>query len=133
MKVQIEDLTIDPSAYSVLLKETPYVAKADITALRVTLLQVGSTERVAGKSIPAKPYGGQRGDDWIFRIDGYYPNRTNIEWYQYDTNGEYQTFFALGGANTADEWKHYNERAGLRSEPSRYQCQRKYRRDMQDE
>jgi hypothetical protein len=115
LKVQIEDLTIDdPSAYSVLLKETPYVAKADITALRVTLLQVGSTERVAGKSIPAKPYGGQRGDDWIFRIDGYYPNCTNIEWYQYNTNGEYQTFFALGGANTVDEWKHYNERTGLR-------------------
>ena len=110
LKVQIEDLTIDPSAYSVLLKETPYVAKADITALRVTLLQAGSSERVANKTVPAKPYGGQRGDDWVFRIDGYLPGRGDLEWYQYDTSAEYQTFFAMGAKNSTDEWKHYSKR-----------------------
>jgi hypothetical protein len=112
LKVQVEDVVIDPSAYSVLLKETPYVSKATISALQVTLLQVGSTEWSNGKSIPAKPYAGQRGDDWVFYIKGFHPD-TNLEWYQYDTTAEYNTFFALNGANTLDEWRRYTVRTNL--------------------
>lgn len=115
LEVRVGDDRLDPSAYSVLLKETEYVNSAWATAMKVTLLRVGSTTRQGGLLVPVEGANGEAaGDDWLFRVDIYNPKRPEIEWWDYDLNGAYQTFFALSAKHSSQEWKHYTQRATLR-------------------
>lgn len=115
LETRLGDDKLDPASYRVLLKETEYVDDSWITAMRVTLLRVGTTKYVNGKNVPAAKTGGQPGDDWVFRVDIYNPKRSKIEWYDLDTAGEYQTFFALDASNSQDEWRHYSQHLTLRN------------------
>ena len=115
LEVRLGDDRLDPASYNVLLKETEFVDSSWITAMRVTLLRVGTSTFTGGKNVPASKPGGQAGDDWLFRIDCYNPKHANVEWYEFDTNGAYETFFALDAKNTQDEWRRYTQRLANRT------------------
>lgn len=95
---------IDQSAYKVYLKENKFFNSSWIDALRVQLVQRGSTIRVNGSLVPKDIPGGNPGDDWIFRVDGFNPARSLIQWYTYNPAGEKQTFIALNGKHTLHAW-----------------------------
>lgn len=107
-------LVIDESGYKVYLKETELQTAAWLTGLRVSLLQPGSTQLVNGKYVPAKTPTGQRGDDWLYRVDLTNPKHPELQWYEY-ANSEYETFYALSGKSSQDEWKRFTARTTLRT------------------
>lgn len=114
LEARLGDDILNSASYQVLLKETEFVNSSWITAMRVTLLRVGTSERSNGKRVPAGKPSGQPGDDWVFRVDIYNPKRSAVEWYELDTTAEYQTFFALEAKNSQDEWRHYTVKKTLR-------------------
>lgn len=114
LKVKLEGATVDPSGYNVYLKETELQTAAWLTGLRISLLQRGSTQVVNGKYVPAKTSTGQRGDDWIYRVDLTNPKHPELQWYEFDST-QFETFYALGGKTSQDEWKHYTGKVQLRS------------------
>lgn len=113
-KVKLDGVEIDDSGYKVYLKETELQTASWLTGLRVSLLQRGSTQLVNGKSVPAKTLTGQRGDDWLFRVDLTNPNHPALQWYEYDA-GQYETFYALDSKSSQDEWRKHTGRTGLRT------------------
>lgn len=114
LRVKLEDAAIDVSGYNVYLKETELQTAAWLTGLRVSLLQRGSTQLVNGKYVPAKAPGGQRGDDWVYRVDLTNPKHPELQWYEYSSTA-YETFYALGSKSSHDEWRRYTGRTGLRT------------------
>lgn len=82
-------------------KVSPYSANSWLHALRIQLVQVGSTVLEDGIYKPAG-----NGDDWTFRIETYFDRFPKITYYKLDPNGSYQTFFALEKRRTSHEWVH---------------------------
>lgn len=113
LKVRTNETVVDESGYNVYLKETELQTASWITGLRISLLRRGSTEKVNGRFVPAKSGAGQRGDDWVYRVDLTNAKHPKLEWYEYDA-GQYETFFALGSKNSQDEWRRYTGRTSLR-------------------
>ena len=97
------------SSFNTYLKENKYYNSSWLDALRVQLVQRGSTERKLGYDVPKIGPGGSPGEDWIFRVDNFNPSRPNISWYQYNETGGYQDFVALDGKRCLYNWKHYGE------------------------
>lgn len=114
LTVKLEGKIVDASGYKVFLKETELQSAAWLTGLRISLLQRGSTQLVNGKYVPAKTSTGQRGDDWVYRVDLTNPKHPALEWYEYSI-AEFETFFALGSKTSQDEWRRYTRRANLRT------------------
>lgn len=104
LAVELDRAQLSNAAYQLLLKETYLASAAWYSALKVTLVRVGSTDRRANTLVPAKRTDGQRGDDWVFKVEGYVPGRARIEWYAPGANR--QTFFALNAKRSSDEWTH---------------------------
>lgn len=113
LTVKVNDELIDSSGYNVYLKETELQSVSWLTGLRISLLRRGSTQQVNGKYVPAKTTTGQRGDDWVYRVDLTNAKHPALEWYEYDLN-EYETFFALAGKSSQDEWRKHTGRVTLR-------------------
>jgi hypothetical protein len=114
LSVKAETAVVDSSGYNVYLKETELQSVAWLTGLKVTLLQAGSTQIVNGRIVPAKLPTGSRGDDWVYRVDLTNPKHPALQWYEYDS-ATYETFYALGGKGSLDEWKRYTQRTTLRT------------------
>ena len=95
------------SAFNTYLKENKFYNSSWMNALRVQLVQRGSTDHQLGYDVPKMGPGGTPGEDWIFRVDNFNPSRTSLSWYEYDTAGGYQDFVALDGKRTLFAWKHY--------------------------
>lgn len=116
MVIDVQDTAIASSAYNVYVKENDFYNSSWINALRVQLVQRGSTEYVGGINVPVIGPGGTPGEDWIFRVDNYNKNRANLSWYTYDTvAGDYSTFIALDGSATDFPWKRYKAPQALRN------------------
>lgn len=95
------------AALNVYLKENKFYNSSWLNALRVQLVQRGTTERVNGYDVPVIGPGGTPGEDWVFRVDNFNPARPAISWYVADPSGSYQDFVALDGKRTLFPWKHY--------------------------
>jgi len=103
------------TSFNTYLKENKYYNSSWMDALRVQLVQRGSSERQLGYDVPAMGPGGTPGEDWIFRVDNFNPSHSNISWYQYDLSGGYQDFIALDGKRCLFSWKHYGATTGVTS------------------
>lgn len=112
--VKVDGAVVDASGYQVQLKETTLQSASWLTGFKVTLLQKGSTQLVNGKIVPAKAETGQRGDDWVYRIDLTNANHPELEWYEHEA-GVFETFYALAGKSSQDEWHRPTQVATLRS------------------
>ena len=113
MIVNSNGIPIVQPAFSTYVKENKYYNSAWLDALRVQLVQRGSTDRYLGYDVPKIGPGGTPGEDWIFRVDNFNPSRPGITWYEYDLNGGYQNFVALDGKRTFFNWKHYGSPTGI--------------------
>jgi hypothetical protein len=101
---KLNDETITKSNLRVLLDEVRHKTSSWFSALKVTLHRKGGAERQGNIMVPSKSLTtGQRGDDWVFRVDLMNKQGPGIEWYS--LSGEPTTFIALSGKNTLDEWK----------------------------
>ena len=109
LKASTNDNTIVSSALSVYLKENKFYNSSWLNALRIQLVQRGSTTRELGYDVPVIGPGGTPGEDWVFRVDNFNPARPSISWYLADTSAgaPYQDFVALDGKRTLFAWKHY--------------------------
>ena len=116
LTIDVQDTAIASSAYNIYVKENDFYDSSWINALRVQLVQRGSTTYQNGLNIPAIGPGGTPGEDWIFRVDNFNKNRTNLSWYTYDTvAGPYNNFIALDGSKTKFPWKRYTTTTTLRN------------------
>ena len=120
--VNTDSLTIDSvnipvlqSSYNTFLKENKHYNSSWLNALRVQLVQRGTSVKQLGYDVPAIGPGGTPGEDWIFRVDNFNPSRPTISWYEYDFNGGYQDFIALDGKRCLYSWKHYGSPTGITS------------------
>ena len=117
--LKISDSTttvIDPSFYSIYLKENKYYNSAWLNAFRVQLVQVGSTTRVGTYNVPAIGPGGTPGEDWVYRVDLYNNSRSTISWNVLDTTSDSNSFVALNGTRTLYEWSRYNTVVGQQTQ-----------------
>jgi len=108
LTIKVQDTAIATSAYNIYLKENDFYNSAWLNGLRVQLVQRGATDFVNGKQVPVLGPNGTPGEDWIFRVDNYYKNRTTISWYNYDSNGEVSHFNALNGQTTDFQWTRFH-------------------------
>lgn len=107
LSIQANDETVDSKYYSVFLKENQFTSSNWLNALRVQLVQRGTAVNSAGNQVPAKVGNGQPGDDWVYRIDTYNPNRTDLTWYTYDLTQTPSVFEAQNGNVTTNLWDRY--------------------------
>jgi hypothetical protein len=99
------------TAYSVLLKRSVQTESIWYSGLRIQLLQMGSKRLNAdGLYVPSND-----ASDWTFRVEVYNPQHPQIEYYQLNTSGDYQTFYALQKQRTNLAWKRYTEKQSLLS------------------
>lgn len=107
LTVTSQDVLVDTSAYSVLVKENDFYASSWLNGLRVQLVKRGSTQMVNGYNVPVLGPNGTPGEDWVFRIDNYNNRRPSLSWYNYDLGGDSHQFIALDGARTTFQWTRY--------------------------
>jgi len=105
--VDVQDTAIASSAYNIYVKENDFYNSSWIDALRVQLVQRGSTAYKDGINIPAIGPNGTPGEDWIFRVDNFNKNKPSLSWYSYDMTGPSTTFIAVDGKVTAFPWTRY--------------------------
>lgn len=97
------------TAYSVLLKKSEKTDDYWITGLRIQLTSIGEGRtNQFGFLVPRTD-----GSDWTFRIETYNPQNPTIEYYELDTAGDYQTFYALNKQSTDLEWRHYTGKLSI--------------------
>ena len=113
LTVNSTNIPVVNSAFNTYLKENKYYNSSWVDALRIQLVQRGSTDKLLGYDVPKIGPGGTPGEDWIFRVDNFNPSKTNLSWYQYDINGGYQDFIALDGKRCMFNWKHYGAPSGI--------------------
>lgn len=104
-----QDDRIDASAYQVLVKENKFYESTWLNALKIQLVQKGSTIGGAPRIGPS----GTPGEDWVYRVDVFNDARTELSWYKLNTNGASNTFLSLGGHKTAFGWKRFIENDGV--------------------
>jgi hypothetical protein len=101
--VKLNDDELTKSNIRVLLDEGLHKSSQWFSALKVTLFRKGAAERVGNIMIPAhSSVTNRRGDDWAFRVDVMSQVGPGIQWYTMTGPGE--TFMALGGKHSVDEW-----------------------------
>jgi hypothetical protein len=93
------------SAFTLRFKRNPYAKDLWAQGLRVTVVQIGSSaQNQYGLLIPAND-----ASDWTFRVEGYNTRYLALPYFDLNTSGDYQTFYALNQAHTAREWKQYTD------------------------
>lgn len=121
-----ETLTLESSKFDIPLgmcnlvtKVSPYANSEWINALRIQLVSVGSTELVDGIYKPMA-----FGDDWVFRVETYFPKHPTISYYDVITSvttdgvtseAPFMTFKALEGRRTPEIWKNYSVNGAVQS------------------
>lgn len=91
------------TAYSLQLKKNAMTKSSWMSAIRVQLVQIGSwTVDSFGNRIPKED-----GNDWVFRIETYFPKSSSVKALTKNESANYQTFFALSKKTTSIEWKKF--------------------------
>lgn len=115
--VKTEGLKIDSNLFNIPLsvcnivsKVNPFANDAWIQALRIQAVKIGTTKL---DDLIYKPV--NQGNDWTFRVETYFDKFPQISYYEYELDGEYQTFFALNKRRTSDEWKHLRNKVSIKT------------------
>lgn len=117
--LKADTFNLDPIDWHTLVKENKFIQDMWVHALRVQVVQKGSTSIRENKQIPATAPGDPgylAGKDWIFRIEAFNNNKTKLDFYEYNLAGETETFLALNGQNSTETWLRYKEVTGTRTE-----------------
>lgn len=93
-----------------LTKVSPYADSSWINAIRIQLVQLGSTTLKDGVYCPALA-----GADWTFRIETYFNQHPEISYYELDNTGDFITFNALDKRKSTDTWKNYSGIKGVKT------------------
>jgi hypothetical protein len=101
---------IPMSLCNTLIKVSPFSKSAWIHALRIQLVQIGTT--VLNNSI-YQPV--NKGDDWVFRIETYYSGYPQLSYYDVDTSGDFVTFNALSSRRSTDTWDNYTTNKSVKT------------------
>jgi hypothetical protein len=92
--------TLPESAYTLRFKRSQYAQDLWAQALRVTVVQFGSTTTASnGFTVPSND-----ASDWVFRIEGYNSRYLGFKYFTLDNVQDRVTFNALGGAHTNHQW-----------------------------
>jgi len=100
-QVETDSFPIYSTDYNLVIKENKNIESYWLNAIRVQLIQVGTTTLQNGIPVPAN-----NGVDWQFRIETFNTYNPVIEYYEYASDDNYQTFYALDKANTSNAWIH---------------------------
>ena len=117
--IKSDTFNLDNTDWSTLIKENKFLQDVWVHALRVQVVQKGSTSIRDNKQIPATAPGEPSylaGKDWIFRVETFNKNKARLDFYEYNLNGEYENFEALNGKNSLESWRRYKEIVGTRTE-----------------
>lgn len=93
-----------------LTKVSPYAGSTWINALRIQLVQTGSTALSNGIYKPAA-----LGADWVFRVETYFNKHPKISYYEVDSTGEFLTFNALEQRRSGETWKNFTAIKSVKS------------------
>jgi hypothetical protein len=93
-----------------LTKVSPYSGSSWINAIRIQLVQIGSTNLEDGIYKPKN-----FGEDWVFRIETYFNKHPEISYYEVDTAGEYLTFNALEKRRSAETWFNHTKNLSVKT------------------
>ena len=99
LQVYTDSETLSESAFDLMFKKNQIARNEWVQALRITAIQFGETVK---KEVGVAPKA--RGEDWVFRIEGYNPRYTNINYYNMSTAENPVDFTALSKAHTDLEW-----------------------------
>ena len=116
LTVESFNTPIANSAYNIFIKENLFYNSSWIDALKVQLVQRGSTSFIGDVNVPAIGPGGTPGEDWIYRVDNYNKNRTTISWYDVNLSGEQSKFIALDGSVTNFNWTRYKDLTNIQTQ-----------------
>jgi len=109
LKVRTENDTLSSSSFELLFKKNGIARDLWIQGLRIAVQQFGlSVSTQPGFFRPADD-----GADWVFKIEGYNPRYSIIEYYVLDTNGDFQTFNVLDQTVTSTVWRQYATPVGV--------------------
>lgn len=100
--IRTENDVLSSSSYEVLFKKNTHAKNLWVQGLRISVLKIGSASTQNGVYSPTTD-----GSDWEFRIEGYNPRHLEIEYYNLNTAGEFQTFNILDRSITNSTWKHF--------------------------
>lgn len=115
LTVNVQNTPIVSGSMKVLLKENKLHGSFWVHALRVQLVNRGSTSVDRGFVIPAVGPNGIPGEDWVFRVDTYNTKNSNLTWFEYDQN-VFDTFTALNGERAAfTNWKRHTKPISVRT------------------
>lgn len=108
LRVFTDEQTLPDSAYELRFKRSPFAGDLWVHALRVSVVQVGSsTTNEYGQTVATGNAG-----DWVFRVDGYNSRYLGIDYYTF-SNGEEVSFYALGKEHTDLAWEQPTIISGL--------------------
>jgi len=101
LQVYTNEETLSTSAYDLLFKKNHIARNEWVQALRISTIDMGQKVQMETGFAPFA-----RGEDWVFRIEGYNPRYTSITYYDMDLAGNPIDFHALGKAHSQREWYH---------------------------
>ena len=102
---------LPPTAYSVVLHKSSNTDSKWISALRIQLVQIGSkTINEYNSFIPATD-----ASNWTFRLETYNPQHPEIEYYELDLMGDFQTFNILDRRSTQTSWKKFTGHKSIKT------------------
>lgn len=100
---------ISKTAYDVYVKKSSMTASSWIQALRVQVVTISANSQYVGLDTNGnKMYvPTNKGNDWVFRIENYFPRHPQVQRYDVYTNqaeGTYQTFDVLNKTHCKENW-----------------------------
>jgi hypothetical protein len=105
--------------YNILIKENRYLSNNWLNALRIQLVQIGTTDSDNGFTIPGKHPADDdylRGKDWVFRVDSLNARNPRFNFYNFNTGGNFVTFKALNGDRAPNDWRRYTDVVSTQTE-----------------
>jgi hypothetical protein len=117
--VKADTFNLDGKDWKTLIKENKLMDDLWAHALRVQLVQKGSTTIRDNKQIPATAPGDPEhlaGKDWIFRVETFNKNKSKLDFYEYDLNGTSEPFTAINQENSLETWLRYRDITNTRTE-----------------
>lgn len=114
-----DSFNLDADDWSVIVKENKFLQDIWVNAIRVQIVQKGSTTIRDNRQIPATAPGDPEylaGKDWVFRVETMNNNKAQIDFYEYNLNGETETFLAINGKNSLENWLRHKEVTNTRTE-----------------
>ena len=110
LRLSSDSFDIPLGMCKMLTKVSPYASSSWLNAIRIQLVQVGSTQLVDGVYKPIN-----KGEDWSFRIETYFSKHPQISYYEVDTDGEFMTFNALENRRSPETWKNFSRKLSVKT------------------